>query len=396
MLAEPSGAVAAIGLTLERNAAQRGARLLQTARDGFEARRSPTRPKMRALIAAPRGRIEWRSVPTPAAPSPLGATVRPIAVATCDIDCGLCGGATPLALPLQLGHECVGEVIAIGSDVMSVKVGEKVIVPFQINCGTCPACLAGRTGNCTSVPPISMYGMGMVAGHWGGALADELAVPYADAMLVPLPDGVDPIAATSIADNIADAYRHVAPHLPALLADDPETEVLIVGEPGPRSAFGSSVPLYTALIAKALGARKVLFAEGRRGVRARAQDLGIETIRPSDLRRRPPAPLVVDMSFKPRGLALAIGSTAADGICSCAGSLHGRGSIPLLAMYLRNVTLHIGHAHARSLMPDVLELLSSGRLDPRPVVATVASFDDAPRVLSETYRSSAPKLVFTA
>ncbi|MHB1538082.1 MAG: alcohol dehydrogenase catalytic domain-containing protein [Solirubrobacteraceae bacterium] len=396
MLSEPSGAKAAIPLTLERNAAQRGQRLAQSARDSLQQRRSPTRPKMRALIAAPRGRIEWRSVPAPPAPAPLGATVRPLAVATCDIDCGLCGGFTPLPLPLQLGHECVGEVTAIGSEVRSVQVGAKVIVPFQISCGTCPPCLAGLTGSCVSVPPLSAYGMGVLTGHFGGAIADELAVPYADAMLVPLSDGIDPIAATSVADNIADAYRNVAPHLPPLLERDPEAEVLVLGVRGTRSAFGSSAPLYTALVAKALGARKVLFAEDRPAVRTRATELGIETIPTRALRRRAPAPLVVDMSFHPRGLKLAIASTAPDGVCSCAGSLHGHGRIPLLAMYIRNSTLHLGRAHVRSAMPDVLELVADGRLKPLEVVARVASFEEAPQVLHEAFRDGAPKIVLTA
>ena len=61
-----------------------------------------------------------------------------------------------------------------------------------------------------------MYGFGIAGGLWGGVIADQLAVPFADAMLVPLPDGIDVVAAASVADNVSDGYRHVAPHLPAL------------------------------------------------------------------------------------------------------------------------------------------------------------------------------------
>jgi hypothetical protein len=67
------------------------------------------------------------------------------------------------------------------------------------------------TGNCRSVRPISMYGFGFAGGAWGGAFSEQVAVPYADAMLVPLPAGVDPVAVASVADTFSDAYRHIGP-----------------------------------------------------------------------------------------------------------------------------------------------------------------------------------------
>ncbi|MHB1468652.1 MAG: hypothetical protein ACYCX7_05795, partial [Solirubrobacteraceae bacterium] len=105
--------------------------------------------------------------------------------------------------------------------------------------------------------------------HWDGAFSDELAVPYADAMLVELPNRIDPVGAASVADNISDAYRPIAPHLPSLLERDADARVLVVTTRGEHSPFGSSVSLYTALIAKALGARRVLFADERPAVRSR-------------------------------------------------------------------------------------------------------------------------------
>jgi alcohol dehydrogenase len=395
-LTDPGAAATASKVVLERDADLRASRLLASARDGVRERLRPSRAKMRALVATPGGRLAWRSVPAPPPPAPRGATVRPLAIATCDIDCGLAAGATPLLLPLQLGHECVAEVLRVGSEVSSVKVGDRVIVPFQINCGECEPCRAGMTGNCASVPAISMYGMGVLAGHWGGAFADELAVPYADAMLVRLPDGVDPIAATSLADNICDAHRHVVPHLGGALARDPDAEVLILGACTPRFAFGSSAPLYVGMIAQAEGARRVTLADNRPAVRAAAERLGLQARDPRELRGSPPAPLVVDSSFHPRGLALALSRTAPDGVCSCAGSLHARGSIPLLSMYTHNVTLHLGRAHVRSILPDALELVASGRLRSREVVDTVAPLDEAPQVLRDAFRRGGPKVVLTA
>lgn len=381
-------------VVLERDNLTRLRRLVATAGDGARQRVRHSRPRMRALVASAGGRLRWRDVPAPPPPGPLGAIVHPIAVSTCDLDCPLALGATQLALPLHLGHECVAEVLAVGERVNTVRVGDRVVVPFQINCGDCEACRDGRTGSCTGVPPISMYGMGLTAGHWGGAFSDQLAVPYADAMLVPLPDSLDPLAAASVADNVCDAYRHVAPHLPALLRKDPSAEVLIVAATSPRSLFTASLPLYTGLIARACGARNITLADARPSIREHARNLGFEAVRPRELRRRRPAPLVADVNTNP-GLALA--STAPDGICSSAGGLHRSAAIPMLRMYVRNATFHVGRTHARALIPQVLSLMLDGRLHPESIPMNVAPLDDAIGVLREHFTSGeGVKTVLTA
>jgi alcohol dehydrogenase len=387
-------ATSALQVLLERDRAQRASRLGAAIGDRARQSRSRTRPRMRALQAAPGGRLRWRDVPAPASPGPDGAIVHPIASATCDIDCPLTLGASGFALPLHLGHECVAEVLSVGEYVRGVKPGDRVIVPFEINCGQCRACRAGLTGSCTAVPLASAYGMGLATGHWGGAFSDEIAVPYADAMLVGLPEGIDPVAAASLADNVCDAYRHVAPHLPALLRDDPDAEVLIVGAVSPRSLFGASVPLYAGLIAQALGARNVCLADARADVRALAASLGLEAVRPRELRGRPHAPLVVDATVDK--LRLSLSHTAPDGICSSVGSFHASTRIPIVQMYVRNVTLHVGRTHARALIPQVLELMLDGRLAPERVTSTVAPLDQAPQVLREHFLGGGIKAVLTA
>jgi alcohol dehydrogenase len=284
-------------------------------------------------------------------------------------------------------------VLSVGERVSTVKPGDRVIVPFQINCGKCAPCRAGRTGSCTDVFPAAAYGMGLATGHWGGAFSDQLAVPSADAMLVALPDGIDPVAAASLADNVCDAYRHIAPHLPALLDADPDTEVLIIAAMSPRFLFTASVPMYIGLIARAYGARNIHIVDARADVRAHAQRLGLNTLLPRELRRRPPAPLVVDMTVDKLGLALA--HTAPDGICTSAGSFHRNTSIPALQMYVRNITLHMGRTHARALIPPVLELMRSGHFKPESVITNVASLDEAPSVLREHFLAGGVKTVLT-
>ncbi len=374
------GAGAAIPALLERNRMQRLERLLRAGISGAGRRRAGRR-RMRALLAVPGARMCWHSVGAPASPGPEEAIVHPLAAATCDVDCPLALGAMNLALPVHLGHECVAEVLAVGERVSAVKLGDRVVVPFQISCGRCSSCSAGYPGSCLSVPPLSAFGMGVGGGHFGGAFSDELLVPYADAMLVPLPDRVAAAAAASLSDNVADAYRHIAPHLPALLQADADARILIIAGLSRRPLLSASVALYAGQIALALGARNVRLVDSRAQVRAHAERLGLIALKPRELRGHAPAALVVHSSADP--LRLALTHTAPDGVCTSNGGLHRSNRIPLIQMYIRRCTLHIGIPHARTNIPGALELIVSGKLRPEQVTTNIAPFDEAPRALRE-------------
>jgi alcohol dehydrogenase len=221
-------------------------------------------------------------------------------------------------------------------------------------------------------------------------------VPYADAMLVPLPDGVDPVAAASVADNVSDGFRHVAPHLPAILAEDADAHVLIVGGLHPRTLFTNSVGLYVGQVARALGGRNVHLVDARSAVRARAEALGLDAYAPKEVRGLPLARLTVDVSAASAGFDIALAHTAPDGVLSSVGGLHRSVRIPMLRTFGRNATVHIGRSHARALIPDVLALMSSGALHPEAVTTLVAPLDDAIAALGEHRRTGAIKTILTA
>ncbi|MBA0047372.1 alcohol dehydrogenase catalytic domain-containing protein [Mycobacteroides sp. LB1] len=376
---------------LERDVTMRANRIANAVR----VARRPGHTRMRGLIASPGGALRWRAVPSPAPPGPLGALVRPIAVATCDADRAMMLGRSIFPLPLHLGHEAVAEVVQIGAEVSGVRVGDRVVVPFQISCGQCTACRRGHTANCLSVPPTSMYGFGLSGGLWGGALADLMAVPFADAMLVGLPAGLAPTAATGVADNICDAYRQIAPHLPGLLAADPDTQVLLVGRIDDKDPLTSATVLFAALFARALGATHISVVDARPAFQERAAALGFQTLDPRHPRDWPVAALTVDATGTPAGLRNVLRHTAPDGICTCVWSMHRRGNIPLQAGYMRNLTLHIGRSHIRSHIPDVLDLMVTGRFQPELVTTNEASFDDAPAALREHCYGDALKTILT-
>jgi len=385
-------AISATRLGLERDARMRFSRMNAAAR----SRRGSRDERMRGLVAGPGGKVRWQSVPRPPLPGPFGALVRPIAVATCDADRPMMLGHTIFPLPLHLGHEVVAEVIEVGDQVVGVAVGDRVVVPFQISCGHCAACQRGHTGNCLSVPPVSMYGFGLTGGLWGGALADLMAVPFADAMLVPLPPGIDPAAAAGVADNITDAYRQVAPHLPQLLTHNPDAQVLIVGRLDRNDPFTPSCLLFTALIARALGAKNISVVDARAAFQRRAESLGFSVPDPHHPRSWPMAELTVDATGSPAGLRKVLQHTEPDGVSSCVWSMHRRASIGLQSLYMRNITLHVGRSHIRSHIPEVLELMTGGSFRPELVTTNTASFDDSPAALHEHCRGDSLKTVLVA
>lgn len=336
---------------------------------------------MRQLEITGARAVRWAEVAAPSLQGDGEALVRPLAVAMCDLDAGWLAGVIPFQEPFPLGHECAAEVIEVGDSVRTVAPGDIVVVPFQISCGACDACRAGRSGNCTTVPRGSAYGMQPLGGPWGGALADVLRVPFADAMLVPLADGLDPVAVASVADNVPDGYRAVA----APLQQAPAAEVLVVG------GWARSVGLYAAASAKALGAERVVYADSNPGRLERAAALGAEPVEVPAGEDGPvwPAkfgrfPITVDASGRHGGLHAALRSTAPDGVCtSVAIYFEPATPLPLLEMYTRGCTLHTGRCHARTLIPDVLALIAAGRLDPALVTSAVVGFDDAETALAE-------------
>jgi alcohol dehydrogenase len=334
------------------------------------------------VYTSPR-RLEWREAAPPALESERSALVRPLAVATCDLDSLIVQGGSPFPAPFPLGHECVAEVLDAGEVAgASTPPGTLVSVPFQISCGECASCLRGRSANCSAVPFMSTYGFGPAVERWGGFLADAVHVPYADHMLVPLPADVSPAAAASASDNIADAWRAVGPPLER----DPGAEVLVVGGLGP-----GSIGLYAAGIAVALGAGRVLYVDPDPGRRAVAESLGAETSG-EVVKRLGPFAVTVDYCGTEEGLGLALRSTAPDGTCtSCAIYFAEQPTLPMLEMYTKGITLVTGRANAREAMPHVLGLAASGALHPELVTSTVVPWLEAPEALLE---AGWTKLVF--
>jgi len=328
---------------------------------------------MRALVFRGPMAIAWEEVETPQLMEPRDALVRPIAVARCDLDPAIALGLYPMPAPFVMGHEMVGEVVAVGEAISNVRLGDKVIVPFQLSCMTCAPCLRGHTNACVNVPSGTAFGLGPHGGiDLGGALAELVRVPWADVMLIPLPEGMDPVAAAGIPDNVSDGYRCVA----APLAERPGAPVLVVGGLAP------SVGLYAVMAALALGAERVVYVDDDAARLELAAAAGAEVVNAKDqwdsLKLAERFPIVVDANVLDPGRNFALRSVEPCGVCtSVSGGASSRSNLPLQSMYLKGVRYEIGRVHACATARPVLDLVSSGALDPARIINKVVPFSEA-------------------
>ncbi len=335
---------------------------------------------MRQLTFVEPGRLEWRDVAEPRLEADAEAIVRPVAVATCDLDLALVRGRAPAGREFAFGHEGIAEVVEVGDDVGTVAPAMLVSVPFQISCGRCSRCARGQTGNCESVEFLSTYGLPLGPDN-GGFVSESVRVPFADAMLVPVPNGVNPVSIASLSDNIPDAWRTVGPQL----SDAPGSPVLVCAGAG-------SIAIYAAAIAAALGAERVEFAGGRPFERELAEKLGATLVDEKFPKRLGPYPITVDASSNLDGLRCALRSTEADGICTSIGIYFDPETpVPLLEMYTKGIRFHTGRCHARPAMEPLLDLVRAGKLKPELVTREHASWDDA----AEAVAGHRGKLVIT-
>ncbi len=332
---------------------------------------------MRQLTYVEAGRVEWQEALDAVVPGPAGALVRPLAVARCDLD-------LPMAMaglfpgPFALGHETVAEVLAVGDAVRDRKPGDRVLVPFQVSCGACRACRDGRFGGCVTFRARvgAAFGFGEAGGGFGGAVSDLLAVPAADHLLVPAPVHVSATALATLPDNVADGYRAVVP----ALRERPGAEVLVVG------GMVKSVTLYAVAAALAAGARRVRYIDSDERSLAAAAALGAEVTEQQGAwpRHFDRALITVDGTGDADGLAAVLRSTEDYGYCTSLAIYFGKSTpMPLLEMYTRGVTFHVSRADSRRLLPEVLALVASGRLDPLAIPTTIVPWEEAPRAWLE-------------
>ena len=179
---------------------------------------------MRAVVFASQGEVRVDDVDDPALEEPGDAIVRVSRSAICGSDLHFFHLKAPVEPGDVMGHEAVGIVETVGSGVGRFTVGDRVVVAFDIACGTCWFCLRGQTQLCER---SAILGAGTFGGNLAGAQAELVRVPWADVNLLPVPADVPDEAALFVGDILTTAVYA------ASIADAAPSDVVAVVGAGP-------------------------------------------------------------------------------------------------------------------------------------------------------------------
>ncbi len=159
------------------------------------------------------GRVRIDHKPYPQILHPQDAIVRVTRSCICGSDLHLYNGNVPdTRVGMTFGHEFTGIVEEIGPEVQKLKVGDHVLVPFNIACGKCHFCKQGLFGNCHESNPQAtavggIFGYSHTAGGYDGGQAEYVRVPYADVSPTVIPPGMDPDDAVLLTDVVPTGYQ---------------------------------------------------------------------------------------------------------------------------------------------------------------------------------------------
>ena len=313
-----------------------------------------------ALLSGFRAALEIADLPEPDCPED-GVVLSVLACGICRSDWHAWNGSDPdIVLPQIPGHEYCGVVEAVGPLVTRWKPGDRVIAPFILACGRCPACAAGQQTTCaTQILP------GFTA---PGAFAQQIAVPRADVNLAALPEGMDPALAAALGCRVTTAWHGLTGR--AALA------------PGEWLAvFGSGgVGLAALILGRAIGARVVMVdvvPEKLAHARAQGADAVVnaaETDAAEAVREITGGGAHVAVE------ALGIAETTASALKSLrklgrmvqigmpAGK-HTRMTLPMDAVYSGQLAVFGTRGMPAWRYPSLFALIASGRADLSPMIA---------------------------
>jgi glutathione-independent formaldehyde dehydrogenase len=232
----------------------------------------------RGVVYIKPGEVQVQSIDFPKLEDPTngkviehGVLLKIVSTNICGSDQHMVRGRTTAPAGLVLGHEITGEVIEAGRDVLFIKKGDLVSVPFNIACGRCRNCKEGRTGICLNVNksrPGAAYGY-VDMGGWVGGQAEYVMVPYADFNLLKFPDRAQAMAKIRDLTLLSDIFP-TGFHGAVTAGVGPGATVYVAGA-GP-------VGLASAASCHLLGAAVVIVGDMIPDRLAQAKSFGCETI----------------------------------------------------------------------------------------------------------------------
>ena len=351
---------------------------------------------MRAVTWQGRENVRVEHVPDPTIEEPTDAVVEITSTAICGSDLHL---YRPLAPFMEagdvLGHEPMGRVVAVGDDVRQIAVGDRVVIPFNISCGSCYMCDRTLFAQCETTQVrehgkgASLFGYTKLYGHVPGAQAELLRVPQAHFGPIKVPDGPPDERFLFLSDVLPTAWQAVA------YADVPADGALaviglgpigqmacrIAGQQGIERVYGVDLVPERLAMAERHGAEVVDMnatddvgealrdLTGGRGPDGVIDAVGMEAhgapMAGAMQRAAGLLPKVISEPLSKKAgidrltaLRTAIDTVRRGGTLSVVGVYGGAvDPLPMLDLFDKGVQIRMGQAHVKRWVPEILPLL---------------------------------------
>jgi threonine dehydrogenase-like Zn-dependent dehydrogenase len=386
---------------------------------------------MKALTWEGTHSIGLKNVRDPRILSGGDVIVKVTTAAICGSDLHLYDGYIPTMQKGDiLGHETMGEVVECGPLVTKLKVGDKIVIPFDIGCGKCHHCkeeeyAACDNSNPNAIIPDKLYGQtGSAAfgyshmyGGYAGGQAEYIRVPFADTNSLVIPQGIEDEKVLFLSDIFPTGY------MAAENCNIKKGDTVAIWGAGPvgqmaiRSAFLLGAERVICIdhyegrlkMAAEAGAEVINFEDadaitdelkfrtGGRGPDSCIDAVGMEahgtTLLASIDRVKAAVKLATD---RPDALRQAIQACKKGGSVSVPGVYGGfLDKFPFGAAFGKGLTLKMGQTHTQKYMKPLLDLILADKIDPSFVITHRVKIDDGPKAykLFSDHKSECIKVV---
>jgi threonine dehydrogenase-like Zn-dependent dehydrogenase len=370
---------------------------------------------MKALCWYGKHDVRVETVDDPKILNPRDAIIKVTSTAICGSDLHLYNGFIPTMQAGDiLGHEFMGEVVEVGSEVTNLKPGDRVVVPFTISCGSCFFCQQNLWSLCDNsnpnawiaeklygASPAGLFGYSHMMGGYAGGQAEYVRVPFADVGPIKVPDGMKDEQVLFLSDIFPTGY------MAADVCDIKPGDTVAVWGCGPVGVFAIKS-------AYMLGAERVIGIdrlperlrlardEGGAGVLNYDEVDVVEALKTLTGGRGPDHCIdavgleahgatldaLYDVAMqtimmetdRPHVLRQAIQACRKGGTVSIPGVYGGFiDKMPMGAAFNKALTFKMGQTHMQSYMEPLLNRVQEGEIDPSFVISHQVSLDDGPR-----------------
>lgn len=319
------------------------------------------------------GSITVESVENPT-PSDHGVVIEVKATGLCRSDWhGWMGHDPDIKLPHVPGHELAGIVSAVGKNVQRVKVGDRVTTPFICGCGSCPQCVSGNHQVCDhqSQPGFT---------HWG-SFAEFVAIDYADTNIVQLPDDIDFVTAATLGCRFITSFRAIVDQAKVRGGEFVVihgcggiglSAIMIANAMGAR-VIGVDINEHSLELAKSLGAETTINANQRTDLVAHIREItdGGAHVSMDALGSQETCFNSIS-NLRKRGRHVQVGLLTGD---------HQHPNIPMDKVIAYELELYGSHGMQAFKYPEMLTMISSGKLRPQQMISNTISLEETTTIL---------------